>query len=93
MCIPIEGRISQVNFAAGMCIPIEGRIPQVNCAVHQECHQFVQGGHWSMVSVAQIMALAAQQAHVSKGTGRLSGTHETVQMDLDASEVRDCTGR
>ncbi len=27
------------------------------------------------------------------GTGRLSGTHETVQMDLDASEVRDCTGR
>jgi hypothetical protein len=27
------------------------------------------------------------------GTGRLSGTHETVQMDLAASEVRDCTGR
>jgi hypothetical protein len=27
------------------------------------------------------------------GTDRLSGTHETVQMDLDASEVRDCTGR
>jgi hypothetical protein len=61
MCIPIEGRIPQMNCGAGMCIPIEGRILQVNCAVHhpQECHQFVQGGHWSMVSVAQIMALAA----------------------------------
>ncbi|CAK9269057.1 unnamed protein product [Sphagnum jensenii] len=95
MCIPIEGRIPQVNCAAGMCIQIEGRILQVNCAVHhpQECHQFVEGGHWSMVSVAQITALAAQRAHVSKGTDRLSGTHGTVQMDLDASEVRDCTGR
>jgi hypothetical protein len=83
MCIPIEGRIPQVNCAAGMCIPIEGRTLQVNCAVHhpQECHQFVEGGHWSMVSVAQITALAAQQAHVSKGCAKGKSGHWQQCMD------------
>ncbi len=90
MCIPIEGRIPQVNCAAGMCIPIGGRILQVNCAVHhpQECRQFVQGGHWSMVSVAQITSLAAQQAHVSKGCAKGKSRHWQQCMDHIAIKSR-----
>jgi hypothetical protein len=90
MCIPIEDLIPHVNCAAGMCIPIEGRIPQVNCAVHhpQECHQFVQGGHWSMVSVAQITALAAQQALVSKGCAKRKSRHWQQCMDHIAIKSR-----
>ncbi|CAK9871770.1 unnamed protein product [Sphagnum jensenii] len=54
---------------------------------------------WSQIQAIQIegrlLDWGKQNEYVllELGTGRLSGTHETVQMDLDASEVRDCTGR
>ncbi|CAN5966532.1 unnamed protein product [Sphagnum jensenii] len=94
MCIRIEVRILQVNCAAGMCIPIEGRIPQVNCAAGM-CIQ-IEGRILQAIQIkGRVLDQGKQNEHVllELGTDRLSGTHGTVQMDLDASEVRDCTGR
>jgi hypothetical protein len=54
---------------------------------------------WTQIQAIQIegrlLDWGKQNEHMllELGTGRLSGTHETVQMDLAASEVRDCTGR